>query len=161
MGGKLPLSALAGGSIYEAMDAAQRDPATRPFIRVAVGLGVVVIAILGTILALYHAPPAPSPYGCYRGAGSPLVRLLPGRLIVEGARYRQQSVTVTPANIGYVVQPGFAFAAGDNGSLAPVNTNLNVVVVYREPREVPFLLVPAGERDVISLVWVACPPTTK
>ena len=132
------------------------DPSEGPLIRAALSVAAILFAILGAIFWLYQGPPVPSPYGCYQGAGSPLVRLLPGKLIVESTPRRRQAVAVESAKTGYTVRPGFAFASNSDGTLTPTDTDL-MLLVYARPRETPTLSVSVDSTDDIILAAVACP----
>ena len=138
------------------MDAMKPDSSEGPLIRAALSVGAIIIAILASVLLLYQGPPVPSPYGCYQGVGSPLVRLLPSRVIVESSPRKSQAVTVERMKDGYDVTPGFAFTSGSDGTLTPTNSDLRLVV-YARPRGTPTLWVSVDATDNIVLDPVACP----
>ena len=135
------------------------DPSKGPLIRAALSIGAILAVILAAVLVLYRGPPVPSPYGCYEGAGSPLVRLLPGSLIIQSAPQMQQRVSVERNKFGYTVTPGFEFKSNGEGKLTPIKSHLNAII-YARPRETTSLSVSVNNVDNIVLSSVVCPDGT-
>jgi hypothetical protein len=131
------------------------DHAINPLQRVAIFAIVVVGGILFIITRFYHGPPVPSPFGCYEGLNTPKVRLTPSQLAVNvSPLFRQRTATEESKN-GYIVQPGFRFIRNRSGSLAPMESDL-LVLIEAKPRHSPSMQVALDGNDNVILQKVPC-----
>lgn len=126
-----------------------------PFQRIALFAVLTVGAILFIITRFYHTPPVPSPFGCYKGAGTPVVVLGEKQVVIGGGNAFHRIVLTERSKNGYMVQPGFAFERRGAGTLSPVES-YRLVLIEAKPRHLPSMKVAVGDHDDVLLNMVPC-----